>query len=389
MNPQALPLALYVHLPWCVRKCPYCDFNSHQRPAALPEQAYVDALLDDLDLDLPLAQGRPLQSIFFGGGTPSLFSAAAIGRFLDGVRARLPLAADCEITLETNPGTAEFDRFEGYLRAGINRVSFGIQSFDDAMLQRLGRIHGSAEARAAVRMARAAGVENINLDLMYALPEQTLQGALSDLEAALELAPEHLSHYQLTLEPQTVFARFPPSGLPDDDLLMDMQEACQARLAAAGYAQYEVSAYAQPERQSRHNRNYWLYGDYLGIGAGAHGKYTHPAGILRRERERVPTRYLGGARIASERAVAPHERPFEYMLNALRLRAGFSKTQYAQRTGLTLEDHPGFADAVSRGLLLLREDDVCASELGYRFLNDTIALFMTADSAADRHQPLE
>lgn len=385
MNPQALPLALYVHLPWCVRKCPYCDFNSHQRPAALPEQAYVDALLDDLALDLPLVQGRPLQSIFFGGGTPSLFSAAAIGRFLDGVRARLTLAPSCEITLETNPGTAEFDRFEGYLRAGVNRFSFGIQSFDDAMLQRLGRIHGSAEARAAVRMARAAGVSNLNLDLMYALPEQTLPGALTDLDAALELGPEHISHYQLTLEPQTVFARFPPAGLPDDDLLMDMQDACQARLADAGYAQYEVSAYARSGRQSRHNRNYWLYGDYLGIGAGAHGKYTHAGGILRRERERVPTRYLGGMRIVSEREVAPAERPFEFMLNALRLRAGFRHSDFEQRTGLVLEQLPGFRDAVSRGLLIPRGEDVCASELGYRFLNDTIALFMTDAEPAARH----
>jgi oxygen-independent coproporphyrinogen-3 oxidase len=336
--------------------------------------------LADLDLELPFALGRPLASIFFGGGTPSLFSGAAIARFLDGVRARLPLREDCEITLETNPGTAEFDRFEAYLGAGVNRISFGVQSLDDGILKRLGRIHSADEARHAVRMARAAGVGNINLDLMYALPGQTLAGALADLSGALELAPEHLSHYQLTLEPQTVFARFPPQDLPDEDLLIDMQEQCQAKLAQAGYAQYEVSAYAQSGRQSRHNHNYWLYGDYLAVGAGGHAKYTQLDGAIRRRvREKLPTRYLQlepAARIVDDQLIAVTELPFEFMLNALRLRAGFAARLFRERTGCELEDQSGFHDGLRRGLLQYQDGWVAASELGYRFLNDTIALFL-------------
>lgn len=386
MTPADLPLSLYVHLPWCVRRCPYCDFNAHQRPALLPEADYVTALLADLDLELPLAFGRTLRSIFFGGGTPSLFSGAAIARFLDGVRARLPLASDCEITLETNPGTAEFDRFEGYLAAGANRISLGVQSFNDAALVRLGRIHGADEARAAVRMARAAGVSNINLDLMYALPAQTLADALADVRAAIEMQPEHISHYQLTLEPQTVYARFPPQDLPDEDLLMDMQERAQAELAQAGYRQYEVSAYAQPGRQSLHNRNYWRYGDYFGIGAGAHGKYTTVAGqILRRERERTPMRYLslaGTAQAYTETLVPAAHLPFEFMLNALRLRHGFDEALFEQRTGRVLASVPGYAEGLRRELLTHTGGRLAASELGYRFLNDTLALFLPESKSA-------
>jgi len=378
---RAIPLSLYVHVPWCVRKCPYCDFNSHQRPGNLPEDAYVDALLADLELEVPQSLGRPVQSIFFGGGTPSLFSAQAIRRILDGVRARLPLSSCCEITLETNPGTAEFDRFEGYLAAGVNRLSFGVQSFDDTKLVRLGRIHGGAEARNAYALARAAGVDNINLDLMYGLPGQSVEEAVADVQAAIELAPEHLSHYQLTLEPQTVFARTPPADLPDEDALVDMLDACQPLLAAAGFAQYEVSAYAKPGRRSRHNLNYWLFGDYLAIGAGAHAKYTDDnGGIHRRARQRTPSQFLKCAGTAEglveERQVDPGEIPFEFMLNALRLREGFAVADFGERTGMVLDQQPGFLRALSRGLLEQQAGRVRASELGYRFLNDTVACFL-------------
>ena len=266
-------IAIYVHLPWCVRKCPYCDFNSHAAPERIPEMTYVKALLADLDADLDLAAGRSVASVFLGGGTPSLFGTEAIGTLLAGIASRLPFAADVEITMEANPGTVEHGRFEGYAAAGVNRVSLGAQSFDAARLKALGRIHGPEEIGIAVSELRAASITNFNLDLMYALPEQTTAGALSDLAAAIALGPAHLSHYQLTLEPGTAFYHRPPP-LPDDDQAFEMQQACQQMLAAAGYAQYEVSAYARPGRQCRHNLNYWRFGDYLGIGAGAHGKVT-------------------------------------------------------------------------------------------------------------------
>ena len=378
---QELPLSLYVHIPWCVRKCPYCDFNSHQRPAQLPEERYVDALLADLDVESAYALERPLVSIFFGGGTPSLFSAAALKRILDGVRARLALAPDCEITLETNPGTAEFDRFEGYREAGVNRLSFGVQSFDDPTLKRLGRIHGAAEVHRAWGLARGAGFDNINLDLMFALPGQTPAAALADLEQALAPAPEHLSHYQLTLEPQTVFARTPPPDLPDDEAAAQMQEDCQQALARAGYRHYEVSAYAQPGRESRHNRNYWLFGDYLAVGAGAHAKTTDAQGrIHRRVRQRTPTQYqaLAGtpAALIEDRVVDTAEVCFEFMLNALRLREGFAAGLFAARTGLQLDALSGYAQAISRGLLQADGGQVRPTELGWRFLNDTLELFL-------------
>ncbi len=381
VNPLAIPLSLYVHVPWCVRKCPYCDFNSHQRPASLPEDAYVDALLADLDLEVAPALGRPLQSIFFGGGTPSLFSGRAIGRILAGVRARLAVVPGCEITLETNPGTAEFDRFEGYLAAGVNRLSFGVQSFDDAKLVRLGRIHGGDQARRAYALARAAGFDNINLDLMYGLPGQSVAQAVADVRAALELQPEHLSHYQLTLEPQTVFARTPPADLPDDDALVDMLDACQPLLAAAGFEQYEVSAYARRARRARHNLNYWLFGDYLAVGAGAHSKYTDAAGAIRRRaRQRTPTQFLKTAGTAAclveDRRVDAEEIAFEFMLNALRLREGFAVADFGERTGLALDQQPGFALALARGLLVQQADRIRASDLGYRFLNDSVACFL-------------
>ena len=295
------PIAIYVHLPWCVSKCPYCDFNSHARPEKLPETEYVAALLADLDGDLDLAAGREVASVFLGGGTPSLFGVGAIASLIEGLAKRLPFAPGAEITMEANPGTVEHGRFAGYAAAGVNRVSLGAQSFDAGMLRALGRIHGPGEIEAAVAELVAAGLDNFNLDLMYALPGQTRDGALADLEAAIALGPAHLSHYQLTLEPGTVFHRRPPV-LPDDDLAFEMQLDCQARLAEAGYAQYEISAYARPGRQCRHNLNYWRFGDYLGIGAGAHGKATVDGAVIRTEKPRSPRAYLeGGGRHAAIR----------------------------------------------------------------------------------------
>ena len=377
------PLSLYVHLPWCVRKCPYCDFNSHEGRGALPFEPYVDALLADLDFDLPLVWGRTVHSVFFGGGTPSLFPAAAIDRFLQGASSRLRFAPGFEITLETNPGTAEHGRFEHYRAAGVNRLSFGIQSFDDGCLQRLGRIHDSAEAEAAVKLAQDAGFDNINLDLMYALPGQDLAMAEYDLARAFALQPTHVSHYQLTLEPNTMFAARPPQGLPDEDAGWDMQERCQGLLREAGYAQYEVSAYARPGQQCAHNLNYWRYGDYLGIGAGAHGKLTlgHEQSILRRWKHKHPTRYLAAAgraeAIGGDDRIEPARRPFEYMLNVLRLVDGFSLADFEARTGLprsTIE--APLRRAYASGWLEREGDRVRPTELGRRFTNDVMALFL-------------
>jgi len=382
------PLSLYVHLPWCVRKCPYCDFNSHQARGALPFDAYVDALLADLDHDLPLVWGRTIHSVFFGGGTPSLFPADAIDRFLQGASARLRFAPGLEITLETNPGTAEHGRFNDYLAAGVNRISFGIQSFDDGCLQRLGRIHDAAQAEAAVRLAQDAGYDNLNLDLMYALPGQSLEMALADVERALALAPAHISHYQLTLEPNTLFAARPPGGIPDEDLAWDMQEHCQASLAQAGYAQYEVSAYARPGRQCAHNLNYWRFGDYLGIGAGAHGKLTLGAeqAILRRWKFRHPSAWLAAAgsaaAIGGDERIAPAQRPFEFMLNALRLVEGFALEDFQARCGLPVAAiEAPLAQAVDRGWLRLDGARVVPTALGRRFGNDVIALFLIDEPA--------
>lgn len=377
------PLSLYVHVPWCVRKCPYCDFNSHRAPEALPQREYVAALLADLEQDLPLVWGRPVTSVFFGGGTPSLFSGEAIGEFLDGAAARLRFRPDLEVTLETNPGTVEHDRFDAYARAGVNRLSFGIQSFDDGCLTRLGRIHDSAQAERAVKLAQDAGFTNINLDLMYALPGQSAAMALADLERAIALAPAHLSHYQLTLEEGTPFARQPPAGIPEGDTAWDMQEACQARLAQAGFAQYEVSAYAREGRQCAHNLNYWRFGDYLGIGAGAHGKITLPSrdAILRRWKLKHPKTYMDAAgsiaRIGGDECLANKRRPFDYMLNALRLREGFALSDFEARTGLARESIAATLETlVGRGLLESREGRVRPSDLGWRFLNDAMEAFL-------------
>ena len=383
----APPLSLYVHMPWCVKKCPYCDFNSHGLKGAPPPYAdYVDALLADLDADLrdfgAAAAGRSVHSIFFGGGTPSLFVPELIDRFLDGVRERLPLVDDTEITLETNPGTVEHGRFDGYLTAGVNRLSFGIQSFDDDKLRRLGRIHSAGEAEAAVKSAQDAGYANINLDLMYALPEQSLPGALDDVARAIALQPTHVSHYQLTLEPNTAFAANPPP-LPDDDHAWAIQEACEQQLAAAGYRQYEISAYAQADRRCAHNLNYWRFGDYLGIGAGAHGKLTNTetGQILRRWKTRHPKAYLGApggtGRIGGDGPVAADELPFEYMLNALRLIDGVPLADFAERTGLPDERiASALATARQRGWLADDPSRLHTTALGQRFLNDVISCFL-------------
>lgn len=386
MSLIAPPLALYVHMPWCVKKCPYCDFNSHGVRGEPPYAAYVDALLADLDADRhdfgDALHGRPIISVFFGGGTPSLFSPELIARFLDGAHARLPFAEDCEITLETNPGTVEHGRFDGYLAAGVSRISFGIQSFDDEKLKRLGRIHSSAEAEAAVKSAQDAGLQNINLDLMYALPEQSLSGALHDVDRAVALQPTHISHYQLTLEPNTVFAAHPPP-LPDDDTAWAMQEACETRLAESGYAQYEISAYAQPGRRCAHNLNYWRFGDYLGIGAGAHGKLTDTGAgqILRRWKTRRPNAFLEAAgtpaRIGGHAAVPADELPFEYMLNALRLIDGVPLDDFAARTGLPAERIAArLAAGRQKGWLEHDPRTLRTTPLGQRFLNDVIASFL-------------
>jgi oxygen-independent coproporphyrinogen-3 oxidase len=379
-----IPLALYVHLPWCVRKCPYCDFNSHAVPAAgVAEQAYVAALQGDLELAAREAAGREVVSVFFGGGTPSLFSPAAIGQVLAHARSVLRFAGDAEITLEANPGTIEHGRFAGYAAQGVNRVSLGAQSFDDARLAALGRIHVAGDIERAVAELRLAGIDNFNLDLMYALPGQDLQGALDDLERAMALGPAHLSHYQLTLEPETPFARRPPPQLPDDDLSWAMQEACQSRLAGAGYQHYEVSAYARPGRRCRHNLVYWEYGDYLGVGAGAHGKLTQAdtGAISRTVRARHPAAYLAAAtpaaRVTEVRDVVASERPFEFALNAWRLVDGFATTTFEQRTGLaeSVLETPLQA-ALARGLVETRPDGWRPTALGQRFLNDLQSLFL-------------
>ena len=384
------PLGLYIHLPWCVQKCPYCDFNSHAADS-VPESDYVDALLDDLAQDLPLVWGRRIETLFIGGGTPSLFSAEAIDRLLSGVRALINFAPMIEITLESNPGSADAANYRGYREAGVNRLSIGVQSFADAQLTRLGRVHDSREALHAFELARAAGFDNINIDLMFALPEQDVDAALGDIDQALALAPEHLSHYQLTLEPNTLFHHQPPSGLPDNDRCHDLQLACQQRLAENGYVQYEVSAFARDGLESRHNLNYWCFGDYLGIGAGAHGKITLPGEnrILRRQRTRHPRVYLqqqGESRIARSVELDEGDRCFEFMLNALRLRRGFAPNLFHDNTGLGLERVlPTLKRAQDKGLLHFDSQKIVPSELGYRHLNSLQEMFLELESP--KNQP--
>lgn len=380
------PLSLYLHFPWCVRKCPYCDFNSYALREKLPEARYVEALERDLRAQAAWVPGREIVSVFLGGGTPSLFSPATIGRLLATAARQLRFAADVEITLEANPGTIERGRFAEYRAAGINRVSLGAQSFDPVQLGRLGRIHSPDETRRAAEELHAAGLENFNLDLMYGLPDQSVAGALEDLTAALSLEPAHVSHYQLTLEPGTAFAARPPQ-LPDDEQSLGILAACQEALAGVGFEHYEVSAYARLGRRCRHNLNYWRYGDYLGIGAGAHGKLTHArAGeILRTRAPREPRRYLAAAPEALElHPVPPHERPFEFMLNALRLLEGFALETYEARTGLGADTVLGRLRALAaRDLLRHSGTHWRMSELGLRFLNDVLLEFLPEQAVGE------
>jgi len=373
------PLALYVHLPWCVKKCPYCDFNSHAAQD-LPEAAYVEALLVDLERALPEIWGRRVHSVFFGGGTPSLFSADAIDRLLTGVRTLTQLAPGAEITLEANPGTVEMAKFRGFREAGVTRVSLGIQSFNPRHLRALGRIHDDSEARRAAELA-ATHFDTFNLDLMIALPGQTLAGALANIETALTFAPPHLSVYHLTLEPNTPFGHTPPPDLPDDDLAADMLQAVEARLAAAGMQHYETSAYAKPGHASRHNLNYWQFGDYLGIGAGAHSKLSFPDRIVRQMRVKHPQQYMravkAGTHVADTRTLTRGDLPFEFMMNALRLVEGVPAALFEQRTGLPLiVCSAALERARSRGLLEAAPDRLQATRQGQRFLNDLLEMFL-------------
>ncbi|HWR87258.1 MAG TPA: radical SAM family heme chaperone HemW [Acidiferrobacterales bacterium] len=374
------PLSLYIHFPWCVRKCPYCDFNSHAVRGDLPEDQYIDALLADLESDLPRVWGRPVRSVFLGGGTPSLFSPEAIERLLAGVRARVALVPEAEVTLEANPGTVETERFRGYRAAGVNRLSIGIQSFQPEQLKKLGRIHGRDEALAAAQAAHAAGFDNFNLDLMFGLPQQTLDEALTDLRTALALNPTHLSLYQLTLEPNTLFHAQPPE-LPDEDVLAAMQETLQAELADAGFAQYEVSAYAHAGRRCRHNLNYWQFGDYLGIGAGAHAKITDAGGITRLWKVKQPRNFLETAgttdSLGGEQRLGAVDVAFEFMLNALRLTEGIPALLFSERTGLdpSCMQKP-LTQAMARGLLEPGLAHIRPTPLGRRFLNELVALFL-------------
>ncbi|WP_179402689.1 radical SAM family heme chaperone HemW [Burkholderia guangdongensis] len=377
------PLALYVHFPWCVRKCPYCDFNSHEwKGEQFPEADYLDALRADLELALPLVWGRQVHTVFIGGGTPSLLSAAGLDRLLSDVRALLPLDADAEITLEANPGTFEAAKFAQFRASGVNRLSVGIQSFSEAHLKALGRIHDATQARAAVEVA-AKTFDNFNLDLMFALPNQTLDECRADIETALSFAPPHLSLYHLTLEPNTLFAKFPPA-VPDDDASADMQEWIHERTAAAGYERYEVSAYAKPHRQCKHNLNYWRFGDYLGIGAGAHTKLSFPNRILRQARYKHPATFIEQARagtpVQEEREVGARDLPFEFMLNTLRLVEGFPVPSFAERTGLPITTiEPALKEAERRGLITRDFARIAPTPLGQRFLNDLQELFLRDD----------
>lgn len=381
--PSLPPLSLYVHLPWCLKKCPYCDFNSHElNPREVPEQRYLDAVIADLEASLPLIWGRPVQSIFIGGGTPSLFSPTGINRLLSDIRARLRLAADCEITLEANPGTFEKDRFAAFRAAGVTRLSVGVQSFNDDHLKALGRVHDRAQALAALEEA-ALSFETWNLDLMYALPGQSLAQLDEDLDSALSFAPPHLSVYHLTIEPNTYFAKFPPQT-PDEDTAYAMLDRITERTGASGLGRYEVSAYAQPGHGCRHNLNYWQFGDYLGIGAGAHGKLSFAHRVVRQVRAREPRLYMEralsadpGSAVVQDEEVSRADLPFEFMLNALRLREGFALQDFADRTGLALTAiRKPLEEAERKGWLTRDLSRARPTEQGFDFLSDLQALFL-------------
>jgi putative oxygen-independent coproporphyrinogen III oxidase len=380
LNLSALPpLSLYVHFPWCVRKCPYCDFNSHQASGELPEDAYLDALRADLESALPLIWGRRIFTVFIGGGTPSLMSARGLDRLMSDIRALLPLDGAAEITMEANPGTFEAEKFRSYRTSGINRLSIGIQSFNSQHLQALGRIHDGDQARRAIEIAQGS-FDNFNLDLMYALPSQTLAEAEADLAAALSFAPPHLSMYHLTMEPNTEFAKYPPT-LPDDDASAEMQDMVAERTAAAGFRHYEVSAYAQPGREARHNLNYWQFGDYLGIGAGAHSKLSFPHRVIRQARYKMPATYMqqamAGNAVHQENEVGRGELGFEFMLNAMRLTGGVEPRMFAERTGLSLNAIEARLNAAeAKGLLYRDHMLIKPTDLGQRFLNDLQEMFL-------------
>jgi putative oxygen-independent coproporphyrinogen III oxidase len=373
------PLSLYIHIPWCVRKCPYCDFNSHEARGGIPEKEYVAALVRDLELALPLIWGRKVYTVFFGGGTPSLLSGEAVAEVLRQVRMLLPLDINAEITLEANPGTVEAEKFALFKEAGVNRLSLGIQSFDDAHLRALGRIHSATEARRAIEIAQQH-FDNINLDLMYALPQQTLEEAQQDVQTALQYQPQHLSCYHLTLEPNTLFAHQPPP-LPDDDASSDMQQHIEEMLASHGYEHYETSAFAQPKKQSRHNLNYWQFGDYLGIGAGAHCKLSFHDKVLRQARYKQPQAYMDAAMrgepVQEQHEVSLRDMAFEFMMNALRLNGGFDSALFQERTSLPLLSiRRELEEAEKRGLLIRDLQRIAPSLQGQRFLNDLLEIFI-------------
>ncbi len=384
------PLSLYVHIPWCLKKCPYCDFNSHAFQGRLPEQAYVASLLADLKRDLPYVQNRELTSIFIGGGTPSLFSPKSIERLLAGIAEQLHFSGNMEITMEANPGTFEREKFRDFRHAGINRLSLGIQSFDKKYLNTLGRVHDDVEALTAAANVRGAGFDNFNLDLMFGLPQQGIDEALADLHTALAVEPEHLSWYQLTIEPNTVFYSKPPS-LPEDDLLGDMQEAGVELLCGQGFSRYEVSAFSRPDKQSTHNLNYWRFGDYLGIGAGAHGKITLPAEqrIIRTRKIRQPASYLEHAdnTLAGSETISTTELPIEFMMNALRLSAGTEENLFEQRTGLPISNIAASLQRL-RDAGLLKNDNLATTDKGYNFLNNVLAEFMPDEQTPGNKIPL-
>lgn len=381
MSSKNIPLSLYVHIPWCVQKCPYCDFNSHAiEKNAMPEKMYIQALIEDLKKDAGLAQGRPLKSIFIGGGTPSLFSPASIEALLNATREMLPFDDNIEITLEANPGTFEYQKFADFVSAGINRISLGVQSFDDVKLKILGRIHQSGEAKRAIEALHKIPLKSFNIDIMYALPNQSLEQALDDLRTAISFSPKHFSWYHLTMEPNTVFYRNPPKKLPRENTVIDIETQGRALLADSGLLQYEVSAYSIPDHQSVHNKNYWTFGDYLGIGAGAHAKITDlSSGVITRyTKQRVPKNYLNSdlPYTSSERILSVDELPLEFMMNALRLTDGVDIDLFTERTGLSFDSlRSTIENATQKELLIVSEGIIKTTPLGARFLNDVVALF--------------
>jgi putative oxygen-independent coproporphyrinogen III oxidase len=385
--PEKDALSVYIHLPWCVKKCPYCDFNSHESSVAgLQDLKYAKALIRDLEFELPRLENRNISSIFIGGGTPSLFSVTSLQLILDSLRAQLKFSEDIEITMEANPGSADAERFKGYREIGVNRLSIGAQSFDDVSLQALGRVHDVAEIHQAIDMAIEAKFENINIDLMFALPGQTLAGAMRDLETACSQSVSHISWYQLTLEANTVFHKFPPE-LPDDELIWEMQKQGQSVLVENGFVQYEISAYARPGHQCQHNLSYWHYGDYLGLGAGAHGKLTQNENyrINRFTRHRLPEAYMqkagGQTVIVEEKTIEQRERVLEFMMNVFRLNAGFSPSLFCRQTGLQLSDFQDLLDiAIERDFITQKKDLIKPSRIGLNYLNELLQIFMPADS---------